>query len=285
MDLLLRVLSKVPFPVLYRLSDLAYLLIRYCLRYRLAVVRQNLRRSFPDLGEADIAAIETEFYRGFADILLEGTRIGGMTPDDIRSRITVANPEVVDRLEEEGRRVILVTAHFGSWEWALQWFACRLPGNITALYHPLHDRRTNEYMLKSRSRLGVRFVTDANLVSELRARRQSVNAIAMVADQSPTVDQKRYWTHFLNQETAFQVGLDKLARITDFTVVFVGIKRRRRGYYEMHVEIIGQPPYTKNDRHAIIERFARVTEELILNQPANWLWSHRRWKLDRSRHP
>ena len=88
--------------------------------------------------------------------------------------------------------------------------------------------------------------------------------------------------HFLNQDTAFYVGADKIARILDAPVVFVSMRRERKGFYSARLHLLSSPPYDRDpnaDNGAeIIERYARALEDEIRASPADWLWIHRKWK-------
>jgi KDO2-lipid IV(A) lauroyltransferase len=105
-----------------------------------------------------------------------------------------------------------------------------------------------------------------------------MRVIAMAADQTPIRKEEKYWASFLNQDTPFYVGLEKLARITKYPVYFASARRTRRGHYEATMKKIAEPPYGRDDENAIIEQYARETERVILEDPPNWLWSHKRWK-------
>lgn len=62
-----------------------------------------------------------------------------------------------------------------------------------------------------------------------------------------------------------------------YPVLFFNTRRVKRGHYEVTIELLTEPPYTKGDTQ-VVEKYARKLEEAILENPANWLWSHDRWK-------
>ncbi|MCK5365812.1 MAG: lipid A biosynthesis (KDO)2-(lauroyl)-lipid IVA acyltransferase, partial [Gammaproteobacteria bacterium] len=88
-------------------------------------------------------------------------------------------------------------------------------------------------------------------------------------------------TTFLNQDTAFVDGIDSLTWLTKMPVIFVSTKRRKRGHYDISLNVIAEPPYEKN-AHTVVERYARELETMIRADPPAWLWSHRRWKFSRT---
>jgi KDO2-lipid IV(A) lauroyltransferase len=108
-----------------------------------------------------------------------------------------------------------------------------------------------------------------------------LRAVGLVADQSPVKNAEKHWVKFLNQDTAFQKGADRLAKMTKYPVVFLGLRRVKRGYYEVSIEKIADPPYDKQSTQ-ILDIYVQKSEQLIRENPSAWLWSHRRWKLKKS---
>lgn len=277
-ELVLKALSRLPFPLLYLLSDAAYLVMRYVSRYRLETVRENLRSCFPEKTEREIGALVNGFYRNFCDTMLEIAKVPAMSPAEIERRVSVRDAGVLEELVEADRPFLLVATHQCNWEWLVLGLGVRLPHEVNAVYQPLHDRRIDELLRESRSRHGGRLVPVKALFTELAKRRDSMKVIALVADQLPTRGEDKYWATFLGRDTAFYVGIEKLARVTRWPVVFAGVRRTRRGHYEASLRVIASPPYRRDDGDTVVERYVRETEKLILESPCDWLWSHRRWK-------
>jgi KDO2-lipid IV(A) lauroyltransferase len=105
-----------------------------------------------------------------------------------------------------------------------------------------------------------------------------VRAVAIVADQYPGLKKdKKFFVNFLHQETAFFFGANQLATLTKYPVLFASVHKVKRGFYEVTLIPIAEPPYEK-DSPVIIERYAAAAEKVIREYPAGWLWSHNRWK-------
>ncbi len=102
--------------------------------------------------------------------------------------------------------------------------------------------------------------------------------MAIVADQFPGQGQdKRFWTKFLNQETAFFQGIERLAELTQYPAFFFSVRKIRRGYYETTGTLVSLPPY-ENTNHEMLEKYASLIEKKLEDFPSNWLWTHNRWK-------
>jgi KDO2-lipid IV(A) lauroyltransferase len=149
---------------------------------------------------------------------------------------------------------------------------------VDAAYKPLHDQWAERLMLKVRSRFGARLVPAKDLLADILKRRAIVRAMAMNADQAPVSTDKRYWTHFLGQDTAFYVGAEQIARATRLPVIYVVMRRVRRGGYEVELRTLWDGRGA-TEPNTIMERYARACEDDVLKSPADWLWSYRRWRL------
>jgi len=148
---------------------------------------------------------------------------------------------------------------------------------VDAVYKPQRVAALDRFLRETRSRFGGNPIPHKEFLVEVLKRKTSARAFALVADQTPGKSEEKYWTRFLNQDTAFFVGADKIARITRSPVIFVGMRRLSRGYYEAKLELLAEPPYS-GDTTQIIERYARAVERQILASPADFLWLHRKWK-------
>ncbi len=274
-------LSRLPFAVLYGFSDILWLLTYYVIGYRKKVVTDNLRRSFPEKSTQELNLIARNFYRNLSDIALESLKILSITEKELRARIHITNPEVCLKYLNAGQPVIVMTSHLGNWEWLLSGNALQLGHEVDALYKKLTTPSFNALMLRIRSRFGPYPVEMKLIARELVKRKSVTRIIAMVADQTP-FPEHAYWTEFLHQDTPFFTGAASIAQRTGYPVLYVGMRRVRRGYYETWFEPLAESPYTDADVPVIIEKFVRKVENDIRQYPDQWLWSHMRWKHKRS---
>ena len=176
---------------------------------------------------------------------------------------------------------MLVTSHLCNWEWLLHGFALELGFPLDAAYKPLHDAWAERLMLEIRSRFGARLVPAKQLLIDHLQRRGVVRALAMNADQAPVSTDRRHWTRFLGQETAFYLGAEQIARGTRLPVIYVVMRRVRRGFYEVELQTLWDGRETLEPGE-ITERYARACERDVLASPADWLWSYRRWRIQKA---
>jgi KDO2-lipid IV(A) lauroyltransferase len=107
---------------------------------------------------------------------------------------------------------------------------------------------------------------------------RAARVLGLIADQVPRTSPDRLWTRFLNQDTAFFKGPERMARVLRAPIVYASMRRLDRGRYEVEL----MPLTVAGERlpgGTATERYARVLERDIIREPAAWWWSHRRWKL------
>jgi KDO2-lipid IV(A) lauroyltransferase len=276
-----RAIGILPMFVLHGIASLIGWLAFRVFPYRTHVVRANLTKSFPDLDEPALRELMRHYYRGFADVLFEIVKLTTMSAEDLRRRVVFVGAEAVREALANGNSVILLAAHQCNWEWMLQKAALDLGYPLDAAYKPLVNQWGDREMLRLRRRFGVRMIPGQDLLADILKRGRVARAIALLADQEPKTAERQYWTRFLNRDTAFYVGPEEIARVTRYPVFFAGMKRLSRGRYELRFTQLS----AAKERFApgeLTERYAREVEKQILDRPADWPWSHKRWKLKRS---
>jgi len=275
---MIKFFSRLPLRALYAFSSFLYLLAFYVVRHRHQVIRGQLEKVFPDASDAERERIHKRFLKNFCDVVVEVLKSVSMTEADMRAHVNIVNLSEARRHLDAGRSVMLVTSHLCNWEWLLHGVTLQLGYPVDAAYKPLHDQWAERLMLKIRSRFGARLVPAKELLADFLRRRGIVRAVAMNADQAPVSTDKRYWTQFLGQDTAFYIGAEQIARATRLPILYVAVRRIRRGYYDVELRPLWDGREV-TEPNAVTERYARACEIDVLKSPADWLWSYRRWRL------
>ena len=275
---MIKFFSRLPMRALYAFSTFLYLLAFYVVRHRHQVIREQLEKVFPESSAAERELIHKQFLKNFCDVMVEVLKSVSMTEAEMRAHVQIVNLDVPRRYLDGGQSVMIVTSHLCNWEWLLHGVALQLGYPVDAAYKPLHDQWAERLMLKIRSRFGARLVPAKDLLADFLRRRGIVRAVAMNADQAPVSTDKRYWTQFLGQETAFYIGAEQIARATRLPIMYASMRRIRRGYYEVELKLLWDGREVTGP-NTVTERYARACETDVLKSPADWLWSYRRWRL------
>lgn len=274
-----KLLSKLPFGIIYRLSAVMYFFVYYVVRYRRKVVFEHLHQAFPDYNEAQVAQIAKGFYRNFCDVSLEIFKVGSLSAEALSQRVEFENIEELQPILDRGQSMILLSAHYCNWEWLLLSTALKMPIPLDVVYKPLHNASMNNFMFETRSRFNVDPIDLNEFTNEIIKRKGTQRAYCILADQKPRSKGKAYTADFLNRETRFFIGPEKIAQFVKIPVVFVTMQRLKQGYYRVSFKVIAEPPYEKQrDAFPITEAYVRELEQLIYQSPEGWLWSNRRWR-------
>ena len=275
----LRALGRVPLPVMYALAGAMAFLMRDVLRYRVSVARANLAAALPELTAQERRRILRRHYDSLAAVLFELPYLATVGADELRARMRLPDMPGVREELARGTPVLVLAAHQGNWEWLLQALALGFGAPFLAAYKPPHSESADRLMLGLRSRFGTRMVPGKRLLREVLRRRGKAHAIGMVADQVPTSSPGRVWLEFFGRETAFFPGPAEIARAGRYSVYFLALRRVRRGYYETRFETIAAAGEDL-DVPTLIGRYAARVEALVRENPEDWAWTHRRWKLE-----
>jgi Kdo2-lipid IVA lauroyltransferase/acyltransferase len=277
----IRLFSRIPLSLWYPIARFLAWMAWRVIPYRRHVVLANLKASFPEWDEARRERVIRDYYRGFADMLVEVMRSLRLTPEELARRMRLANPQLVRDEVARGRPVLLVAAHQANWEWMLLGLSTQLGIPLDAAYKPLVDNWAEIEMRKLRGRFGARLIPAQELLGDIIKQRHAPRAIAMVADQEPVTSERKQWLRFLNRDTAFFLGPEEITRATKYAALFLRLRRTSRGHYEVEfvpLAAAGEPLQPGE----FTARYAALVEAQIRESPADWPWSHKRWKLKKS---
>lgn len=274
---LLKLLGCIPFSILYGLSNLLCILLYHIFRYRRNVITQNLKQSFPHKSENEIVQIRRSFYKYLCDLLFESFKGLYMSEAEFRKRFIWADPTIFDEEVQASKHIIMLGSHYGNWEWGAICMPLFLRHKLFGIYKPLSNKMLNAWLLNKRSRFGLQAVKMSAVARAMAGELNQPSMFAFIADQTPVDVDNSIWLRFLNQETPFFQGPEKLARRSGFPVYVYKIARFKRGFYSISFQKLCDNA-NQLPEGELTRIYARFLEQQIMENPSFWLWSHRRWK-------
>ncbi|MFN0215286.1 MAG: lysophospholipid acyltransferase family protein [Saprospiraceae bacterium] len=277
----LQIFRFVPFSVLYVLSDAMAFLLFNIIGYRKQVIFENLKRAFPEKNEDEIKLIARATYRNLTDITLETIKSFTANYSIIEPRSVCLNPEIVNHYLDKGQSVILTGSHLGNWEYTGLTMPPQFHGATVTAYKPLSNKGMDAYLNLARSRTGMEMIAMDEVFKAIRQRAGNPTVFILLADQSPSSRKSAHWVDFFGQETASLPGADVLGRKFGLPVLYYRVVRtEQRGFYEIEFSELCTDP-TAAIEMEITRAYARRLEADIREQPEQWLWSHKRWKMSK----
>lgn len=277
----LKLLSLLPFWIMYGISDVLYFLFRYVIKYRVKVVEENLNHAFPEKSTEEIQTISKKYFRHMCDLFLEGIKLHSMSAKQIEKRLSFKGLELFQENYDQGKSVIVLAMHHNNWEWC-SYIARYVPHLPLMVYNPIRGNLAMERFLEqSRCKWGGEHVpvnrTAKTAVSYMAKEKKII--LWLAADQTPAASSK-FWTMFLNREAPFFTGPEKIAKRANMPILFQHVKKLGRGKYEASVSMLIEDP-SKLSPEEILLTYVKKMEEVIREEPEYYLWSHRRWKHTR----
>lgn len=281
---LLKGMSRLPLSALYPLADCLYFLAYKVGRYRLKVVRKNLRDSFPEKSTEELLQIERQFYHHLTDYFVETVKLFHISDAEVERRIVFEGVEHVDELLSSGKSIVAYFSHTGNWEWvpSITLHSSLTPGRdaeFCQVYRKLKNDWFDAMFLKLRSRFhSLSFPKQTVFRDLLYLRRDKMSSITgFMSDQKPSHGDPTHIMWFLNHPTAFITGTETLARRLNMAAVYFDMEKLSRGHYRLTVRPMADDVNALKPME-LTEMYARMLETTIRRNPSIWLWSHKRWK-------
>ena len=275
---ILWVTSMLPFRLLYGVSDGLYFILYRLVGYRKKTVSENLKLVFPEKSEAERKRIEKKFYHHLCDMILEAIKSMNIRKEDMKKRFKFTNIEIIKDFEKRNKSISLMCAHYGSWEWIfiLQAYTSH---KTFAIYKRLNNKYFDRMIRKIRARYDSYLITTKETAAVLTENKKkgllTINGFA--ADQSPKKNKAYHWNKFMGIDVPVHTGAEMLSKKLNLSVVFLSVKRVKRGFYETTFKTLTEAPNNFED-YKITDQFIALVENQIYEAPEYYLWTHKRWK-------
>lgn len=283
---LLWMLSLMPMWALYGVADVIYFMVLHVVGYRKRVVKRHIAESFPEKSPKEQSKIVRQFYRNFADYIVETIKLLHISDAEMRRRVTFEGIELVDELLGQGKSIVAYFAHTGNWEWtpSITLWSRHTPhvdAEFCQVYRPLRNKWFDSLLLKVRSRFEpLSFAKNHVLRHLMELRRDGMPSITgFMSDQKPSAGDPTRKLLFLNHRTAFITGTEALARKLKMAVVYWDMHKPRRGHYHVVMRLI-TPDASQEPDMSVTDTYAHLLEQTIRREPSIWLWTHKRWKRE-----
>lgn len=270
-------ISILPYRLFYFFSDLVYFLVYRVVGYRKTVVHNNLTLVFPDKNEKEIKNIQKAFYKHMCDMFLETIKTLNIGEEELKERYALQNIDLLLDLEKE-RSILVMFPHYANWEWSI--IVNRyVKSKGFAIYQKIGNVYFDRLIKKIRGIWSTTPISQRETVITMaRNHQKGIKGVyGIVSDQSPQAHLAQYWTEFMKIKVPVYNSPEILARKYGHAVVFAKVTKVKRGFYSTEFIPIAKEG-SKTKENEITDQFLRLTEEEIIQNPALYLWTHRRWK-------
>ncbi|OCB78594.1 lysophospholipid acyltransferase family protein [Flavobacterium crassostreae] len=278
---LLWLVSILPFPVFYALSDVLYFLMYYVVGYRKKTVKANLALALPNRTDQERLQIEKKFYHHLCDLFLEMTKTMTMSSTEMNKRFVITNPELLKEYEKKGKSIMLLASHYASWEWLIT-LNLNTSFQGVGVYKKLSNKYFDTLIKDIRSKYNTQLVVTRETIALISSNQKKgiLSIYGLASDQSPKNDRISHWDYFMGVEVPVHTGAEMLAKKYDLSVLFAKVEKTKRGHYKATLIPLSDHPKLAAD-FDITHRFIQEVEKQIYQAPEYYFWTHKRWKHQR----
>jgi len=262
-----------------KFSNLIAFIFFYVIPIRKDVVFDNLKHAFPELSEKEIKNIAYGSYKNFAIALVEILYLPRINKEQIKNVVILNNLELVERKEKEQNGVILLTAHFGNWEYCAISTGVNLNKNLSVVVKSQRNTFVNNWMNKARTRLTNEVVQLGISIRNVYQVLLKKGLIGLVADQRGPEESIKLV--FFGRKTSVYTGPAILSLKMNSPIIYgVAVRQPDYSYKVDFTEISREdlPDDYEEKVKVLSERLLMHLEKSIREHPDQWLWMHKRWK-------
>lgn len=287
-------LGKLPLKFHYFMGDILSWIAEKLLRYRTDVVWINLSRSFPEMKYKELKQVYRDFYRHFGEIFAETIWFAAATYKRLFKSgiVTVTNPEEINDIFLSTPSMTVLSTHCGNWELMGGFLGYRTSSGvkvaieekqIQVVYKKLSNPVSDEVFRRNRVAaleiVGTSCeIESSNILRQTLKQKDERKVYIYPTDQAPY---RKAGKHpigdFMSQPTNVMLGSVGVACKLSHSVMYMKMKRVERGRYEMTLIPICRDA-SELTPEELMRKYYDLLEEEIRETPANWLWTHKRWK-------
>lgn len=250
------------------------------------VADENLERVYPDWSIGRRRWVGFRSYARMARSLVEFLHTPRYTDAEILERVTLENEGALDELLAEGRGAVLLSGHFGNWEW--------LARRVAAAGHPFAvlfkepgDPVLADRLRRTRAAAGIEQIEYDDMRGAIRWLRKG-RVLGIVMDQEPRKSSEGVVAPLFGQPTMTHVGPFRLARMAGAPLLTFFCRATGGGHYQARLEPL--PASESADPDAAVSeeaaRFNARLEAAVRRDPEHWMWMYKRWaRIDRRARP
>ncbi len=262
-----------------RFSYLIAALFYYVIPIRKKTVLENLHNAFPGYTEKKIKSIAFGSYKSFAIALAEILYIPAMSKEDIEKQVDCNNLELIREKYEENNGVILLSAHFGNWEFMATSIAAQLNIPLSVVIKPQRNPYVTNWMNNARTKWNNEIVPLGISIRQTYQTLKDKKIVAMVADQRGPEESIKI--NFFGRDLTVLTGPAILALKTGAPVLYgISVRQDDYSYKTVFAEISKEhlPDSNEEKIKELSQRHMSYLEGIIRKYPEQWLWMHKRWK-------
>lgn len=239
--------------------------------------RKNLARAIPELSKDEVRSVAKEMWENLGRTVGEYPKLNNIDCYAAGGRVEVVGAEHIDRVRDDGKAGIFFSGHLANWE-IMPLAVAQRGCAISLVYRGANNPAVNDMILEARGA-----ITDTNVPKGAAGARQMIDIVRRGGHLGMLVDQKLNAgipVPFFGRDAMTAPAMAQLALKFDIPLIPVSVVRLRGARFRVTVHPPLELPSSGDraaDTRTIMLEVNRLLESWIRENPAQWLWLHRRW--------
>lgn len=257
---------------------LAYLLY-YLIPVRKKVVISNLKIALPQKADSEIRKLALQNYQNILITFFELMDLPSLTKEEVESSIVIENLEPIKKIIGTDKAAIILTGHFGGWEFCMSALSLKFRRECSLLAQPQSNPLVSDFVMSARAKFGNKVVLSGISVRKIYETIKSGGLIGVAGDQRGHYEGSRFI--FFGNSTALYTGTASIALKMNCPVIMAAFERQKDFSYKMHLEELNfenLPDEHEEKLRELTQRYISFLEKHIQKNPEQYFWMHKIWK-------
>ena len=239
------------------------------------IIHSNIKRAFPNIDTQNLNKITNSMWNNYGRIFAEYIFIKDFREGKFSSNIVIEGQNIIEDLIKNEKQVVFISGHLANFE--LMAMHLEKSGiKLSAIYRPLNNIFLNSKMEKIRKKYICKYQIKKGLggIKNLISLKKNKFSTALMIDQRVS---QGILSKFFNKEALTTTIPAQIVKKFKTPIVPVYIERIE----DIKFKIIIKKQINFSEDASIQEitdKLNKIFEEMVLNNPEQWIWSHNRWK-------
>lgn len=259
------------------LNLFAFIIYTFDKKHR-KIAKVNLDLAYEDnMSENNKNQIIKKSYKNLLFTLADFVKNQGASKEEILNKVSFVNSEILQKLLDDNKKIIMITAHYGNWELLSLSIAAKLTP-LSVVGRDLDSEVMNKILTKNREQFDIELLSKTGAMKGMVRALKNNRPIGLLVDQN-TSDSEGLLIDFFGKKARHTATAAILAKKFDAIIIpaFISTYDNHKSYEVKFYEPI---IIDKNDDDLTkyVQAQANITQKIIENKPEEWFWLHKRWK-------
>jgi KDO2-lipid IV(A) lauroyltransferase len=272
-------LKKLGLKKTRKLASKVGLFIYYFIPIRRTTTISNLHKAFPLKSKSGIRSIARKNYQSITITFFELMLIPHLPHSIIENQVECTNIELINEKVRNGKGLILLTAHFGNWEFIISYLAPKFEGIFNILVKPQRNPFITKWLEETRYVARTKIIPIGVSVKSIYQALNNKEVVLIAGDQRGHKDGPRF--NFFNQPTSYYTGTAAIVDRMKCSLLICFIQRKTDLTYKLTIkELDFSETIDDEDKRIslITQKYIELLEELVKENPEQYFWMHKLWK-------